>query len=620
MTTQPAEDRQVATELLAFAGWLVLTAPALEWGGHFVTFALGLLVVAPVLTVLAWVPAGQRLVNRLCANRNPVLLAALAVPAALELTSTVGPSGSPARLAEVAAYVAGVGAVIRLRDRRVVWGVTTTRLFVLVQTVLFTIAIAATHRWIGDVMDVWVFLTHGARALLHGVNPYGITFPNVYSPADVRHFYAPGVVSGGRVTYGFPYMPLSALITVPGYLLGDVRLSGVIAIGALAWVLCAPASSSRSRIYAVLLVVSPSTVYLLVNSWTEASLIAVLGLAVWAMKTGRWTTAAVFLGLFLVSKQYIVVTLPCLWLLRPMVTGRRVAISLGTGGLVTLPFLLADPHAFWRAVVHWQFVQPFRPDSLSVLVYSVNHTGWPSPAVYGVLPLAAGLLVATLFAVKSRPGPAQYATGVGLALLTTVLLSKQAFLNYYFLIGGAFLVAAWAASADAVPPQPIAEDDAHSSFAASHDRRTRRQVRVPDLVGQVRSVATRALADRRFRFVLVGGWNTFFGYAVFTGLTLGLHHRLHYVVVLVIGHLLGVSQGFVLHRRFVYRVRGLVRRDFLRFQLMYAGALGANAALLVAFVSAGLPVLLAQGLIVTMLPVATYFGHLHFSFRRTAHA
>jgi putative flippase GtrA len=133
-------------------------------------------------------------------------------------------------------------------------------------------------------------------------------------------------------------------------------------------------------------------------------------------------------------------------------------------------------------------------------------------------------------------------------------------------------------------------------------------------------MATHAFADRRFRFVLVGGWNTVFGYAAFTLLTLGLHHRLHYVVVLVIGHLLGVSQGFFLHRRIVYRVRGNVCRDFLRFQLMYAGALGANAALLVAFVSAGVPVLIAQGLIVLTLPVATYFGHLHFSFRRTAHA
>lgn len=135
---------------------------------------------------------------------------------------------------------------------------------------------------------------------------------------------------------------------------------------------------------------------------------------------------------------------------------------------------------------------------------------------------------------------------------------------------------------------------------------------------RIRLLFTRAFADRRFRYLLVGGWNTVFGYAVFTGLTLTLHQRLHYVVILLMGHVLTVSQGFVLHRSVVYRVTGHVLRDFARFQLMYAGALGANAVLLLALVdTAGLPVLVSQALIVTSLPAATYFAHKHFTFRRT---
>lgn len=137
----------------------------------------------------------------------------------------------------------------------------------------------------------------------------------------------------------------------------------------------------------------------------------------------------------------------------------------------------------------------------------------------------------------------------------------------------------------------------------------------------IRGLAARAFADRRIRYMIVGGWNTVFGYAAFTGLTLTLHQRLHYVVILLIGHILTVSQGFVLHRSVVYRVNGHLLRDFARFQLMYAGALGANAVLLLALVhNADLPVLLAQALIVIALPLVTYFGHKHFTFRRASAA
>jgi putative flippase GtrA len=140
------------------------------------------------------------------------------------------------------------------------------------------------------------------------------------------------------------------------------------------------------------------------------------------------------------------------------------------------------------------------------------------------------------------------------------------------------------------------------------------------LTRSIHVLAGRAFADRRIRYVIVGGWNTVFGYAAFAGLTLSLHQRLHYVVILLIGHIVTVSQGFVLHRSVVYRVTGHLFRDFSRFQMMYAGALAANAALLVALVhSAHLPVLLAQALIVTALPLVTYFGHKHFTFRRSEH-
>jgi uncharacterized membrane protein len=46
-----------------------------------------------------------------------------------------------------------------------------------------------------------------------------------------------------------------------------------------------------------------------------------------------------------------------------------VAVGLAVAAVVTLPFFLWNPQAFWRSVVVFQFLQPLRDDSLSHLVW-----------------------------------------------------------------------------------------------------------------------------------------------------------------------------------------------------------------------------------------------------------
>lgn len=53
----------------------------------------------------------------------------------------------------------------------------------------------------------------------------------------------------------------------------------------------------------------------------------------------------------------------------------------------------------------------------------------------------AGLAISIVVAVRTRPGPTAFALGVGLSLLVTVLLSKQAHLNYYYPVGIALMFA-----------------------------------------------------------------------------------------------------------------------------------------------------------------------------------
>jgi len=117
-------------------------------------------------------------------------------------------------------------------------------------------------------------------------------------------------------------------------------------------------------------------------------------------------------------------------------------------------------------------------------------------------------------------------------------------------------------------------------------------------------------------FLLVGAWNTAFGYAVFAGLHLAWP-GLHYLAVLGISHVLGVLNAFVAYRTIVFRVRGTVLRDLLRFWGVYLVSLAVNLAALPLLVeAAGLPVLLAQAMVVFVVALISWFGHTTFSFRR----
>jgi putative flippase GtrA len=128
----------------------------------------------------------------------------------------------------------------------------------------------------------------------------------------------------------------------------------------------------------------------------------------------------------------------------------------------------------------------------------------------------------------------------------------------------------------------------------------------------------RVVHDQRVAFLMVGTINTVVGFACFAGL-LALLGEQRYMVVLLCSHVIAVLIAFVLYRFVVFRVRGHVLRDLWRFETVYLSALGVNFVLLPVLVQfAGLPVLVAQALIMLLTAVMSWVGHKHYSFRRPA--
>lgn len=118
----------------------------------------------------------------------------------------------------------------------------------------------------------------------------------------------------------------------------------------------------------------------------------------------------------------------------------------------------------------------------------------------------------------------------------------------------------------------------------------------------VRETIRKALENRFFRFLLVGGLNTAFGYGVFAVLILT---GVHYAVAAFASTVLGVLFNFRTTGRLVFGNRD--DRLLLRFVLVYAITYVVGVASLRVAKGAGIPVLLAGA--VLQLPMSLFtFG------------
>jgi len=126
-------------------------------------------------------------------------------------------------------------------------------------------------------------------------------------------------------------------------------------------------------------------------------------------------------------------------------------------------------------------------------------------------------------------------------------------------------------------------------------------------------------SSERIRFLIIGGYNTLFGYFSFAALYFLLWPTIHYLVIMVVSHLLSVVNAFVGHRWLVFRSRGPLLLEFLRFNLSFLGLLGFGMVAMPFLVEmVGMRVLIAQALLTTVVVVSSYFAHRHFSFKKAA--
>lgn len=295
-------------------------------------------------------------------------------------------------------------------------------------------------------IDVFQWTHYSLDSLKSGKNPYALQMPNVsgdsiYWPDGSNWYGRPLSEDKKWVHVGYAYLPFSLMISGAGHVFGDMRLAS------LALLVAAGVSLLKGRgTYAVfgaaLLLTMPRIFLVLQQAWTDAYCVGFLAItACLAARSSRWTPW--FLGLTLVTKQYMVFLAPLGLLLIPAPWNRKkVALFIGqvilSGTIVTLPWILWNPSAWFDSVA--STTVPFRPISLSIVVH-IAHVSGAVPLYADILPFIMMLPAYLLIYRFSARGPAGFALSSALLLGMFVACSKTSYGSQYFLVLGLALTA-----------------------------------------------------------------------------------------------------------------------------------------------------------------------------------
>ena len=272
-------------------------------------------------------------------------------------------------------------------------------------------------------IDVITMLRDGGLRLLRGLDPYTGVYPST---------------TPGAHTLPFTYSPMTALLSVPGALLGDPRWVSfglaVICIGCLVWLATTGPgrTSARARAaaaaLAMLLPVLPVMVWF---GWTDTYALAPFLL--WLVLRPRHPRLAILCLAAAVGAKYTILPALVPFVLWSPGT-RREVVSAGVvaAAFIYLPFVLwAGPARYWYDTVGFFTHLPPRPGCLSI---SGLLTRYGLPALpFWVTTVAAAVVVTAM--LKWPPPEMADVLRQGAALTAVVFLfSPWALFNYWALV------------------------------------------------------------------------------------------------------------------------------------------------------------------------------------------
>ncbi|MDR0484891.1 MAG: GtrA family protein [Alphaproteobacteria bacterium] len=119
------------------------------------------------------------------------------------------------------------------------------------------------------------------------------------------------------------------------------------------------------------------------------------------------------------------------------------------------------------------------------------------------------------------------------------------------------------------------------------------------------------------RFIIVGGYNTVFGWLVFSLFYYLWGNNLHYAIILIFAFIVGILNNFILFKIFVFKTKGNWLQEGVSTYISYAFLYPVNYLILFITINMyGMSAYMGQGIAVIIMPIITYFVLKIFAFKK----
>lgn len=281
-------------------------------------------------------------------------------------------------------------------------------------------------------VDVWYLLQAAAHGLSHGANMYNL------------HWFAPP----GEDSNAFPYLPGSAVLVWPFYLVfGDVRYGDLAAL-ALTAVMVQRARGGRTGwLLACLVLLYPGVLFSVEQAWVDPLVILEVCAAAYACTRGRKFLAVLAFAAALVTKQqaWLLIPLAAVW---EQFGWRRTTWAVAGATAFLLPWYIGAPAGFVHGALLYNLRLPALPDSLSLFATALLHGRHPAFALVAIITIAA-IVVALWRGTRDTRG---FLIGSAMVEAVFDLVNKLSHFNEWELAAGLALLAL---GFSPVQPSPI---------------------------------------------------------------------------------------------------------------------------------------------------------------------
>lgn len=278
-------------------------------------------------------------------------------------------------------------------------------------------------------IDVYTILRQAPDKLLQGINPYDTDYLTVF-PDVPGDYYA--------------YWPASIILMLPVVAtLGDPRILLILADIAAAFLIYLIGGKNKpSATLALIYLFRPLSLYVIEASWLTPVNFFIICLIIYSlMKKYSPLITGILLGI-LTSVQFFFIIL-FFFVGKYLNWHKKFIFGFITTVLVfVLPFFILNPEKFFRQTI-WVYFQnpPHRSilihNSLSLNTLFFSLTGQDLPSI---LPFLIAFFLFIVIVIKQKKDLSQVAANITLFFYTAFIFGRQAFVNYYYLIGSLLIL------------------------------------------------------------------------------------------------------------------------------------------------------------------------------------